>query len=1192
MRCPNCQHPNSETAKFCENCGYNLRSAVPPPAAPPSAAPLQDAALGRLEKLVPKEFATRLLNSRSGRIEGERRVVTILFCDVKGSTALGADRDPEEILEIMNGAFELLIEPVYRYEGTLARLMGDAVLAFFGAPIAHEDDPERACLAALAMQERIANYAVELERTRGITNFSVRVGINTGLVVVGEVGSDLRVEYTAMGDAINLASRLENAAAPGTILISENTARRVQHALELAPVGPLQLKGKSEPVPAFRVLERKTTATSARGIAGLVSPLVGRERELAALREVLASLEQGSGRIVSLIGEAGLGKSRLLAELRAASRDLTPPLRWLEGRSLSYETSTPFAPWMGLLGQLFELAPGDTDLDQYDQVANRIETLMPGRSADVAPFIATLLGIELIGDPLDRVRYLAPPVLRAQIMTHILDLLGVVAQARPAVLVFEDLHWADASSLELLGALAAAVPHAPLVLLSLFRPNRNEPAWQFHELAANRFPASYLAFELQPLDEAQARTLVANLLEIEDLPESVRALILAKAEGNPFYVEEVIRSLLDQKLVVRTNSHWRATRAISNIAIPDTLSGVISARLDRLDEDARHTAQTAAVVGREFEFDVLSEVSDLPQVLPPALDTLQARELVRLRPQVAHPAYLFKHALTQETAYGTLLKSKRVILHKRVGECLERVAPDKIADIARHFLEAGESGRALPYLIAVGDRAARAYSSAEAIPAFTQAVEIARAGTNNGLARRAYEGLAGALSFTPDVARAVQVYQEMYDQGVARDDIPMQVSALNKLSSIVGLRFGQFPEAEARLSQAEALARRVQDHAGLAELFIIRCQMCSVAADFDGAVNYMGQAVAAGRAVGIQEQMALGLAHIASTQIFMTRLDEAYKTAQEGLALTREIGDREHFAEAQEALGEYYLLRGDLNAARDNLAECVATATQIGVPYVVITGSWALAWVAAARGEYAEAFAALKHSLAAAEPAADFMPFMLTFPVAALAALHSDVGSPPAQIAEYAERAVELLQTPLGQPGAANGFADLGDGALARGDFERAQEYYDRALNVPSIMKLVLTPRAFCGLAQVALARGELETAQAHLAAADAFATERSMKFYYPFIALGEGQLALASGHLAEARVAFARTESLAAEMGLRPLVARARTDAADALDQLGQTAEAAALRAAAQELNEGLAARRAEAARAQIPVELAEATI
>jgi len=306
--------------RFCRECGTEVER-------PPSeAADERDStAVKALERLVPKEFAERLLATR-GQVEAERRMVTILFSDVKGSTAMAEDLDPEEVMEIMNGAFDVLIKPVYRYEGTLARLMGDAILAFFGAPIAHEDDPERACRAALEIIEGAKLYAAKLEEERGITGFNVRVGINTGLVVVGEVGSDLRVEYTAMGDAINLAARMESTAQPGTVLITENTHKLIAALFETEGLGPIEVKGKAEAISVYRVLAAKEVPGKVRGIAGLESPLVGREAEFAALQESMERLQAGVGGIVTLVGEAGLGKSRLVAPKVSPKGEGTSPL--------------------------------------------------------------------------------------------------------------------------------------------------------------------------------------------------------------------------------------------------------------------------------------------------------------------------------------------------------------------------------------------------------------------------------------------------------------------------------------------------------------------------------------------------------------------------------------------------------------------------------------------------------------------------------------------------------------------------------------------------------------------------------------------------------------------------------------------------------------------------------------------------
>jgi class 3 adenylate cyclase len=338
LPCPNCRTELPADAKFCFNCGHNLQGGATPMAASPPAAPA-----AALDKFIPPEMLAKLNQARqTGAMAGERRIVTMLFCDVKGSTAAASQLDPEDWADIINGAFESMIRPVYKYEGTIARLMGDAILAFFGAPLAHEDDPERAVRAALEILSGIQPYRQQVKAEWGL-DMDVRVGINTGLVVVGAVGSDLRMEYTAMGDAINLAARMEQTAAPGSIQIAEPTYKIVAPLFEFESLGGIEVKGKDEPVPAYRVLGSRAAPGRQRGIAGLDSPLVGRAAEMQTLRNAIADLRQGRGGIVSVIAEAGLGKSRLIAELR---KEMAPGSSWLEGRSFSYETATPYAPFI------------------------------------------------------------------------------------------------------------------------------------------------------------------------------------------------------------------------------------------------------------------------------------------------------------------------------------------------------------------------------------------------------------------------------------------------------------------------------------------------------------------------------------------------------------------------------------------------------------------------------------------------------------------------------------------------------------------------------------------------------------------------------------------------------------------------------------------------------------------------------
>ena len=748
MDCPKCQAPNPAEAKFCMSCGASLATICPEcqtelPAAAQfclkcghrlgDAEVAEESAQERIQQYIPAELLDKLESARaSGGMQGERRVVTMLFCDVQGSTAAAGGLDPEEWADIMNGAFEHLIAPVYRYEGTLARLMGDAILAFFGAPIAHEDDPQRAVLAGLDIVGGIRPYADKVETQWGL-DFDVRVGINTGLVVVGEVGSDLRVEYTALGDAVNLAARMEQTAEPGTVQVTEATHKLIAPLFQFDDLGGVEVKGKDEPVQSYRVLGPKAEPGRLRGIEGLDAPLIGRDADISKLRDMVVELQQGHGQICSVMGEAGLGKSRLIAELHHALENdgslngtdgTQAAVGWYEGRSLSYETAVAYAPFISLLDRFFGLDEGQTDQEKYALITARLSEALPDAVASVAPFIATMLDVELTGDDLERVKYLDPPQLRAGVFKAMTDFVEGLATARPLVLVFEDLHWVDPTSLELLEQLIPLTDRVALMIVAVFRPVRQEPSWRFHEVATRDYSHRYTAIALEPLDADSSRELVAHLLEVEDLPEKVRALILEKAEGNPFFVEEVIRSLLDAELVVREDSHWRATREIENIAVPDTLAGVITARLDRLDERSKQTAQTASVIGREFRFDALSDVYDGGDHLNESLTDLQRRELIREKSRVPHRVDMFKHALTQETAYASLLMSRRREIHKRVAQCLEQIDPERVHEIARHYVEAREPALALPYLVDAGDRAAKAYSTTDAIGFYNQALEV------------------------------------------------------------------------------------------------------------------------------------------------------------------------------------------------------------------------------------------------------------------------------------------------------------------------------------------------------------------------------------------------------------------------------------------------------------------------------------
>ena len=781
MKCPLCNTDNPDSAQFCGKCGAKLSRAcihcgaelpaepeirfcyqcgaeTPWLSVPRSVAP---AAAGRLQRLVPKEYAQRLLATR-GKVSKERRVVTMLFSDVEGSTALARTMDPEDWAEIMDGAFDFLIAPIYRYEGTLARLMGDAVLAFFGAPIAHEDDPERACRAALEIVAGAREYAQRLEDDRGLTGFDVRVGIHTGLVVVGEAGSDLRVEYTAMGGAVNLASRMESAAEPGTVLVSEKTHKLIDPLFETQSLGAVQVKGQEEPVPVFRVLGARDLPGKVRGIAGLASPLVGREAEFAALQKALQRLQAGVGGIVTLIGEAGLGKSRLVAELR--KKALTSKVRWVEGRCLPYATSTAYQLWLEILRGLL----GVTEGEGRNALQEQVVALCQECADDAYPYLARLVSPPVEADHVTALRDLDSETLQDATFGAVETLLGCTASDRPLAVVCEDLHWADPTSIELLERLLALTDRAPLLLICVFRPQREHGSWRIKETAARTYAHRYTELFLQPLSASESETLLSNLLRMPSLLRPFQEQVLTCAEGNPFYLEEILRSLIDSGAILHDedSGSWRATQDLYEMRIPGTLQGVLMARVDRLPEDSRRVLQIASVIGRIFPYRLLATIAGQDLELDAHLLTLQREQMIRERARVPEHEYIFKHHLTEQAAYNGLLKKQRRLIHRQVAESMERLFPARVDEqvglLAYHWQRGGRPEKATPYLLRAGDRARALYAHAEAEQAYRQAVGFLLKQGQEETAARTYMklGLVYTAGFEPDKAR--QAYDEAF----------------------------------------------------------------------------------------------------------------------------------------------------------------------------------------------------------------------------------------------------------------------------------------------------------------------------------------------------------------------------------------------------------------------------------------------
>jgi len=550
---------------------------------------------------------------RAAKISGERKPVTALFVDVVGSTAHLEHMDPEDWTEIINEAFDLMSRAVFRYEGTIAQLQGDAMLAFFGAPVAHEDDPERAVLAALDMVDAVMEFGRQLKLDRGI-DFEIRAGIDSGPVVVGNVGTDLRFEYTALGDAVNVAARLQAAAQPGSVLVTAGTFRLLGGQFEAEDLGAIDLKGKTERVGALRILGRHRAPERRRGLdaIGISSPMVGRDDALATLLGLLDMARAGRGRIAFITGEPGIGKSRLLAELRRGAvddpPDGVPAADWIEGRCLSYGRTLPYHLFLDVVRASLDLpaVPADPAAARA-RLDERVRDLLGDEAADVAPYLAHLLELPMRADEADQA-HLGPDLMQGRYAASMQRLLRARSQERPVILVLEDVHWADEASVAALSGVLPLAVQLPILIIATLRQETESHGWGLLAGSRAAFGQALAEISLAPLSAEDSRSLVANLLVIESLPLQVRELILARADGNPFFVEEVVRMLVERGQIERQGDRWQATVGIEKVEIPETLHGLLLARIDQLPEEARRSLRVASVIGRQFQLRVLEQV--------------------------------------------------------------------------------------------------------------------------------------------------------------------------------------------------------------------------------------------------------------------------------------------------------------------------------------------------------------------------------------------------------------------------------------------------------------------------------------------------------------------------------------------------------------------------------------------------------
>jgi class 3 adenylate cyclase/tetratricopeptide (TPR) repeat protein len=706
MRCPRCRSENDSTAHFCEECGAKLQLVCPGCGQPVAAGKkfcracgaalpvTSEARAGAPQPVLPKHLAERVLTSRSA-LEGERKQVTVLFADLKGSMELLAERDPEEARKILDPVLMRMIEAVHRFEGTVNQVMGDGIMALFGAPLAHEDHAVRACYAALRMHEVLRQYTEELRRTQGV-EVQIRIGINSGDVVVRSIGSDLHMDYTAVGQTTHLAARMEQLAPPGTTRLTEQTLRLVEGFVHVRPLGLVPVKGLAEPMPIFELVGAAAARTrlQAAGARGFTK-FVGRDSEIEHMRQAAEQARNGRGQIVAVLGEPGVGKSRLFYEFSRSHRASD----WLvlEASSVSYGKATPFLPLADLLRAYFRIDDRDDVRSIRAKVTGVLLTLDRALD-DAVPAAMWLLDVLEPGDPF---LALDPARRRQSAVDAAKRILLRESAVQPLLLIFEDLHWIDAETQAVLDSLVESVPTAAMLMAVNYRPEYR------HGWGSKTY---YRQLRIDPLSPEGADALLRGLLGGDRAVEPLKRLLIERTEGNPLFLEESVRTLVETGLLAGEPGAYRLTKPTDAIRVPPTVQAILAARIDRLRPELKRLLQAASVVGKDVSIGLLEAIADLPaDELRELLGELQAAEFLYETQLFPDLEYTFKHALTHEVAYGSMLQERRGELHAALLSAMERVYADRLVEqvevLAHHAVRGGIRDKAVRYLVEAGQKA-------------------------------------------------------------------------------------------------------------------------------------------------------------------------------------------------------------------------------------------------------------------------------------------------------------------------------------------------------------------------------------------------------------------------------------------------------------------------------------------------------
>ena len=1098
MKCPDCQFINREGAKFCSKCGYNFVIQCPKcghKIRPDSnfcdecgfdlrqlkGAPAIDYAQPR--SYTPKFLAEKILTTRSS-IEGERKLVTVLFADVANFTSISEKLDPEEVHQIMDGCFKILLDEIHKYEGTINQFTGDGVMALFGAPVAHEDHAQRACYAALSIQNALEIYAEKIKKEFG-ADFKMRLGLNSGPVIVGSIGDDLRMDYTAIGDTSNLASRIQSVASPGSSLVSRHTYNLGRDFFEFKSLGTVAIRGKEAHQEVFELIkvgkvDTRIAASAAKGL----TRFIGRKKSMAAISDAWGKALAGSGQLVGVVGDAGIGKSRLLLEFRNSH----PPgeFTYLEGRCLHFGGSMAYLPFLDILKLQFGIEDGDQEADITEQIKAKLTELDSSLISNSLSVFQDLLSIKIEDEAW---LSLQPKEKRSKVFEALRNLLISVSQKKPLVIAIEDLHWMDKTSEAFLNYFIDWLAHNRILLVLLYRPEYT------HQWGSKSY---YTEIGLSQLTTHSSAQLIKAILYDCEIDPELEKLIMDRSSGMPFYIEELAYSLLENGSIQRGKDQCSLAVAPKDIQIPDTVQGIIAARMDRLEENLKHILQVASVIGRGFSFRILQIITGMREELKSYLLDLQGLEFIYEKSLFPELEYIFKHALTQEVAYNSLLSVRRKKLHEKIGQAIEKIYTKRLEEfyemLAYHYQSAQNWDKALNYLEKAGDKVAAAFANREALEYYARALDVC-------------EKLdASALPISVRVARKRGlVNQTIGDFKSAIEDFNSMRSAASHLADRrlegMALAFRGWVEREGHMETAEDTLKAA----------------LSIAEDGFVDVRFFGD---------------IGLGGL---YFILNRHAEAAPLLEEAKSLVYEVDDPILKGRGCLVLTHHYNTQGRFDEAL-NLQERLREATKKGVP--LLMNVWVESLCRGGKGEYEQALALLEHMLTTAKRMGEY--FYMARSLNTMGWIYGELEDHHLAM-KWNQQGVEIAREanfPIPEC-ESNARLNLGDNLLALGRLDEAERQFQEVEKVARnprpqdhYMLWRYSQHLFHSYGELWLARGDLNKAMANANECLTLAEQSdSRKNIVKGLRL-KGQVFLSQKMLKEAELELSSASKIALEVG------------------------------------------------------------